>query len=75
MAQENPILLQGPKMDWTEDAELLKWFKEWREDVELNLETILANIKEKITQAKFITLWAGKEACSYLSTHNENKTV
>ena len=47
MVQENPILLQGPKMDWTEDAELHKQFKDWREEVELYLETILANIKEK----------------------------
>ena len=73
MAQENSILLQGPKMGWTEDPELHKWFKDWREEVELNLETILANIKEKTTQAKFVTLWAGREACTYLSTQHTNK--
>ena len=60
-------------MDWTEDVELHKWFKDWREDVDLNLETILDNIKEKTTQAKFVTLWAGKEACTYLSTQDANK--
>ena len=48
-------------MDWTEDVELHKWFKDWREEVELNLETILANIKEKITRAKFVALWGGRE--------------
>ena len=73
MAQENPILLQGPKMDWTEDAELNKRLKNWREEVELNLETILANVKEKTTQAKFVILWAGREAHTYLSTQHTNK--
>ena len=73
MVQEFPILVQRPKMDRTEDAELHKWFKKWREEVDLNLGTILASIKEKSTWAKFVTLWAGKEACTYLSTQDGNK--
>ena len=51
MAQENPIIIQGPNMDWMEDAELHKQFKKWIEEAELNLETILADIKEKTTQS------------------------
>ena len=35
MASQNTQYIQGPKMDWTENADLHKWFKDWREETEL----------------------------------------
>ena len=55
-------------MDWTEDAGLHQWFKEWREEVELLLDTVLSHIRNADTKMKFVSLWAGKEAKTYLST-------
>ena len=37
--------IQGPKMDWTEDAGLHQRFKDWREEVELLMDTVLSHIK------------------------------
>ena len=60
--------IQGPKMDWTEDAGLHQRFKDWREEVELLIDTVLTHIKNADTKMKFVSLWAGKEARTYLST-------
>ena len=66
MASQN--FIQGPKMDWTEDPDLHRCFREWREETELLVDTALAHIKDKSTKLKFVTLWAGKEAGTYLNT-------
>ena len=58
-------------MDWTEDADLHKWFKDWREETELLLETVLSHIRNQET--KFVSLWAGKEARTYLSMVDQDK--
>ena len=60
--------VQGPKMDWTEDAGLHQRFKDWREEVELLMDTVLSHIRSAGTKMKFVTLWAGKEARTYLNT-------
>ena len=46
-------------MDWTKDAELHKRYTDWRQEVQL--ETILSNIKDAKTKVKYVTLLAGKE--------------
>ena len=71
MASQNFIL--GPKMDWKEDPELCRCFREWREETELLVDTALAHIKDKTTKLKFMTLWAGKEARTYLTTIPDEK--
>ena len=68
MANQNMQYIQGPKMDWTEDASLHQRFKDWREEVELLMDTVLSHIKNADTKMKFVTLWAGKEARTYLNT-------
>ena len=55
-------------MDWTEDAGLHQQFKDWREEVELLLNTVLLYIRNANTKMKIISLWAGKEARTYIST-------
>ena len=60
-------------MDCTEDAGLHQRFKEWREDVELLLDTVLTHIKNADTKMKFVSLWAGKEARTYLNTVEEDR--
>ena len=55
-------------MDLTEDAGLHQRFKDWREEVELLMDTVLSHIKNADTKMKFVTLWAGKEARTYLNT-------
>ena len=68
MANQNMQYIQGPKMDWTEDAGLHQRFKDWREEVELLMDTVLSHIRNADTKMKFVTLWAGKEARTYLNT-------
>ena len=65
--------VQGPKMDWTKDPELHKCFRKWREETELLVNTALAHIKDKTTKLKFVTLWAGKEVRTYLTTIPDEK--
>ena len=60
-------------MDWTEDADLHKWFKDWREETELLLDTVLSHIRNWETKIKFVSLWAGKEARTYLSMVDQDK--
>ena len=69
----NQSFIQGPKMDWTEDPDLHRCFRERREETELLVNTALSHIKDKTIKLKFITLWAGKEARTYLSTVSEEK--
>ena len=71
MASQN--FIQGLKMDWTEDPDLHRCFREWREETELIVDTALVHIKDKSTKLKFVTLWAGKEARTYLNTLSEEK--
>ena len=73
MASQNIQYIQGPKMDWTEDADLHKWFKDWREGTELLLDTVLSHIRNQETKIKFVSLWTGKEASTYLSTVDQDK--
>ena len=68
MPNQNMQYIQGPNMDWTEDAGLHQRFKDWREDVELLMDMVLSHIKNADTKMKFVTLWAGKEARTYLNT-------
>ena len=68
MASQNTQYIQDPKMDWTEDSDLHKQFKDWREEAELLLNTVLSNIRNQETKLKFVSLWAGKEARTYLNT-------
>ena len=76
MASQNTQYIQDPKMYWTEDADLHKWFKDWREETELLLNTVLSHIKNQETKIKFVSLWTGKEAKTYLSTvDQDSKTV
>ena len=60
-------------MDWTEDADLHKWFKDWREETELLLDTVLSNIRNQESKLKFVSLWAGKEARTYLNMVDKDK--
>ena len=73
MASQNTQYIQGPKMDWTEDADLHKWFKDWREEAELLLNTVLSHIRSQETKLKFVSLWAGKEARTYLNTVDQDR--
>ena len=52
MANQNMQYVQGPKMDWTEDAGLHQRFKDWREEVELLMDTVLSHIKNADTKMK-----------------------
>ena len=61
MAQDHLSFLQGPKMDWTKDAELHKRYTDWGQEVQLILEAILSNVKDAKTKVKYVNLWAGKE--------------
>ena len=45
MAQDHLSFLQGPKMDWTEDAELHKRYTDWRQEVQLILRDNLIKCK------------------------------
>ena len=68
MAIQNTQYIQDPKMYWTKDAGLLQQFKDWREETELLLDTVLSHIKNQETKLKYVSLWARKEARTYLST-------
>ena len=72
MANQSTQYVQGPKMYWTEDAGLHQWFKDWREEEELLLDTVLYHIRNQETKLKYVSLWAGKEARTYLSTVSED---
>ena len=60
-------------MDWTEDADLHQWFKDWRRETEFLLNTVLSNVRNQETKLKFVSLWAEKEARTYLNTVDEDK--
>ena len=60
-------------MDWTEDADLHKWFKDWREEAELLFDTVLLHIMSQETNVKFVSLWAGKEARIYLNMVDQDR--
>ena len=73
MVSQNTQYIQSPKMDWTEDADLHKQFNDWREETELLLDTVLSHIRNQETKLKFVSLWAGKEARTYLNTVDKDK--
>ena len=72
MANQNMQYIQGPKMDWTEYAGLHQRFKDWREEVKLLMDMVLSHIRNTDIKMKFVTLWTGKEARTYLSTLEED---
>ena len=43
------------------------------EEAELLIDTVLARIKDKKTKMKFVSLWAGKEGRTYLTTVDASK--
>ena len=45
MVSQNTQYIQGPKMDWTEDADLHKQLEDWRKETELLLDTVLSHIR------------------------------
>ena len=73
MTSQNTQYIQGAQMDWTEDADLHKQFKDWKEEAELLLNTILSHIRSQETKLKFVSLWAGKEARTYLNIVDQDK--
>ena len=73
MANQNTQYVQGPKMDWTEDASLHQRVKDWRKETELLLDTVLSHIRNHETKLKYVSLWAGKEARTYLSTVTKDR--
>ena len=73
MANQNTQHVQGPKMDWTKDAGLHQQFKDWREETELLLYTVLSHIRNQETKLKFVSLWAGKEAGTYLNMVDKDR--
>ena len=50
MASSNPV---APVMDWTEDAELLKRYMEWKEEVELKIGSTLSG-KSKSMKSNYV---------------------
>ena len=68
MDNQNTQYVQGPKMDWTEDGGLHQCFKDWREEVELLLDTMLSHIRNQETKLKLCKLMGWKEARTYLSS-------
>ena len=73
MASQNTQYIQGPKMDWTEDADLHKQFQDWREEAELLLDTVLSCIRNQETKLKSVSLWSRKKARTYLNTVDQDK--
>ena len=65
-------------MDWTEDEDLHKRFKDWRDEVDLILSAPL-NSQSKTVKANYVQLWAGKTARTYLKSEgvvmNDPKTI
>ena len=59
-------------MDWTEDGGLHQRFNDWRKEVKLLMDMVLSHIRNADKKMKFVTLWAGKEARTYLSTLEED---
>ena len=60
MANQDMQYIQGPKMDWTEDTGLHPRFKEWREEVELLIDTVLLhirNVDSNVTQQYLGGIW------------------
>ena len=60
-------------MDWTEDTDLHKQFKDGRKEAELLLDTVLSHIRNKETKLKFVSLCTGKEARTYLKMVDQDK--
>ena len=64
MASCNPV---APVMDWTEDVELHKRYMEWKEEVELEIESTLSR-KSNSVKSNYVLRWAGKPARDYLKS-------
>ena len=69
MANCSPVI---PVMDWTEDAELLKRYVKWREEVELELGSSLSG-KFNTVKTNYALRWAGKPARDYLKSLQESE--
>ena len=50
-----------------------KRFKDWREEAELLLNTVLSHIRSQETKLKFVSLWAGKESRTYLNMVDQDR--
>ena len=61
MANQNMQYVQGPQMDWTEDAGLHQQFKDWREEIKLLMDTVLSHIRNADTKMKFVTPGQGRK--------------
>ena len=68
MANQNMQYIQGPKWTGLRMQAYTKDSKDLREEVELLMDMVLSHIKNADTKMKFVTLWAGKEARTYLNT-------
>ena len=68
MTNQNMQYVQGPNMDWTEDAGLHQRFKDWREEVELLRDMVLSHIRNADTKMKFVTP-LGRERSQDISKH------
>ena len=69
MANQNFIL--GPKMDWTEDPDLHRCFREWREKTELLVDNSTSAHQEQEYKIEICDYGQGKEARTYLNTLSE----
>ena len=58
-------------LDWW--ACLHKQFRDWREETEFLLSTVVSNTKNQERKYKFVNLWAEKEARTYLNTVDPDK--
>ena len=65
-------------MDWTEDEDLHKRYKDWQDEVNLLLSAPLS-AQSKAVKANYILIWAGKTARTYLKSQGtdlkEPKTI
>ena len=61
-----------PVMDWTEEAELHKRYIEWKEEVELELESSLSN-RSNFVKSNYVLRWAGKPARDYFKSLPESE--
>ena len=61
-------------MDWTEDADLHKQFKDRREETELLLDKVLSNIRKSGNQARSLSVYGlERKQETYLNTVDKDK--
>ena len=62
MVNQSIQYIQGPKVNWTNDADLHRWLRDRREEAKSLMDTVLSHIKDKATRIKFFCLTDVKEA-------------